>query len=242
MANLRPQGPLFDAASTAVSRMAQQYERGRANASYIAAALLAIPIGLLPLVLSRTLADILNAPLNGQLFRVPAMDSHGSIYMVAALIISLGFIVLTNVLADRQYNQMLESSSQLLSGSTLSMLILDSNTAREMSADMKRAVLPETLSHRGGESINELAAFYALYHDTFHRKALGKEHASMAMLIRQDMVLNLLLALVTSLACYALVGYLILPWVLLRIFRNWPRVSACQTAFAHYISLREHDR
>lgn len=63
----------------------------------------------------------------------------------------------------------------------------------------------------------------------------------MAMLVRQDMVLNLLLALVTNLACYVLVGYLLLPWVLLRIFRNWPRVSACQTAFAHYISLREHD-
>ncbi|MEZ5338835.1 MAG: hypothetical protein R3F46_11295 [bacterium] len=239
MADFVPQGPLFDSARSGLQRSAERFEKLRGNASYVAASLLALPAGLLPWVLLTRLSMILSMSA-GQAGSslLPGSASDGP-WFGLAMALSLVFIVISCVLADRVMQRMQNEASRMFAQTDLGFVILEGSLAREIAGNLRFSVMPEVLSLPPEGSTEDQMRFYALFHSEFHRRIQNRELRPAAMVMRQDAGINLLIALITGLLCLVLVGYLLLPFAIIRIFRNWPRVSACQLAFAQYMSRQE---
>ncbi len=233
--SLQPQSPLFAASLNHVLRRVALLESQRRWSSYVAASMLAVPVGLLPWILQDSIFSTFSNSLQGRFISFPPLSAADGIYILPFLPIALCVIVILTLHADLVYAAQLKRTRLALADGDCALLSLDENRARELHSRLRMLVLPDLLGVPTGDDLAGKIEFLAHYHRCFQGDQAATGNQAPRMAVRQGMWINLAICFCTGLLCFILAGFLLLPFAIWRVFRGWPATSAVRMAFSEYL-------
>jgi hypothetical protein len=206
-------------------------EAKRRLASYLSASMLALPIGLLPLIIKGLIIRIWYSSVPVTSASPVFAFASDSMLAALAILIALMFVVFMSIRSDLIFEQASRRARALLETTDAGLLVLDGLYAAAIEEQVSFRMLPEVLGIQIEKDLKSRIEHFAHYHRWYgpDHSLLGKRRIWMA--LRQTPGLNLLLAFLCSLCCFALVGFLLLPLLLRRLYVNWPTVSAYRLEF-----------
>ena len=231
----RPVNELFSSGLLRSRQACRSMEDQRRFSSYIIAAMLALPLGLLPFTVSALLSRFQQAAVPGATGLTLFGSGLSSLFMAASVVLVLAFIVAMNIRADLVFEHSYKQARQFLADSSVALRILDSQFAASVDEQINRRMLPEVLGVSTGRDLLAAIDHFAHYHRYYFAKSSEALPAVRWMAWRQTATYNFLLSFLVSLLCLLLAGYFFLPLLLTRLFVRWPELSAYRLAFVEFL-------